>query len=86
MIVYAVLSILLLRAFNSSKNPTFKENAIYLAIIATILYGITDEIHQYFVPGRVFSHFDLLADSVGSFIVLTKIIFDRSKLHSKRQL
>ena len=30
-----------------------------------ILWGISDEIHQYFVPGRDSSVRDLLADAVG---------------------
>lgn len=30
------------------------------------LYGLTDELHQLFVPGRVADAWDLLADSAGS--------------------
>ena len=86
MIEYAILSILLLRAFINSKNSTFRENAIYLAILIAILYGITDEIHQHFVPGRVFTYFDIIANSVGSLVVLTKNFFDRGKLYLKHQL
>jgi len=86
MIEYAILSILLFRAFINSKTPTFRENAIHLAIIVTILYGVTDEIHQHFVPGRVFSHLDVIANGVGSAVILTKNIFVRSKLYFKRQL
>ncbi len=32
------------------------------------LYGISDEIHQYFVPGRMADVFDAGADAVGIFI------------------
>ena len=85
-IVYAILSILLLRASINSKNTTFRENAIYLTILIAILYGITDEIHQQFVPGRVFSHLDVIANSVGSVVILTKNFFVRGKLYLKRQL
>jgi|SRR3989344_5282507 len=38
---------------------------IFLAIIFSILYGISDEIHQSFVPGRVSSISDVFLDSVG---------------------
>lgn len=86
MIEYAILSILLFRAFINSKNTMFKEKAIHLAIIISILYGITDEIHQYFVPGRFTSVLDLLANSVGAGIVLTKNFFIRGGSYFKRQL
>jgi VanZ family protein len=37
-------------------------------VIIAVLYGASDEIHQYFVPGRVCDIFDLVADSIGGFI------------------
>ena len=86
MIEYAIFSILLFRALINSKTTTFRENAIHLAIIISILYGVTDEIHQHFVPGRTSSLFDIIANSVGSTVILTKNIFDRGKLYFKRQL
>lgn len=36
-----------------------------IPIAAGILYGVTDEIHQMFVPGRTPSIADLAADAVG---------------------
>ncbi len=33
-----------------------------------LLYGLSDEIHQYFVPGREFSWMDLLADGAGGYL------------------
>ncbi|MBU4129066.1 VanZ family protein, partial [bacterium] len=30
-----------------------------------ILYALSDEIHQFFVPGREFDLWDLVADSLG---------------------
>lgn len=37
----------------------------FIAIIISVLYGLTDEIHQIFVPFRSFSLIDLLKDSIG---------------------
>ena len=34
----------------------------------TLLYGLSDEFHQYFVPGREFSWMDLLADGAGGYL------------------
>lgn len=39
-----------------------------LAFIFSVLYGISDEIHQSFVPNRTADLFDILADVIGSFI------------------
>ena len=38
----------------------------YIAFIFVALYGLSDEFHQLFVPGREFSLFDLLADAAGA--------------------
>lgn len=38
----------------------------YVAFLCAVLYGLSDETHQLFVPGREFSLFDLLADAVGA--------------------
>ncbi|OGQ21100.1 MAG: hypothetical protein A2138_09930 [Deltaproteobacteria bacterium RBG_16_71_12] len=36
------------------------------ATIAAALYGVTDEWHQSFVPGRSLSAYDLMADALGA--------------------
>ncbi len=60
-IEYGFLSFLLYRALKiTSKNSQI------LAILITILYAITDELHQYFVPGRISSVFDVAFDSFGA--------------------
>jgi len=42
-----------------------KQNLIFLGIIIAVLYGILDEIHQLFIPGRFFTIPDILTDSAG---------------------
>ncbi len=39
-----------------------------VAFLGTVLYAITDEIHQIFVPGRAFQISDILVDSTGALI------------------
>jgi len=51
------------------------KNAYLFAVVVSVLYGITDEIHQLFVPGRFFSLFDILANAIGSLL----IVFFRKK-------
>jgi len=38
------------------------------AIVICVLYGISDEIHQLFIPGRAFEIKDMTIDSVGSIV------------------
>lgn len=60
-IEYGILNFLLYRALKiTTKNPQT------LAILITILYAITDEMHQFYVPGRISSIFDIAIDSFGA--------------------
>ena len=60
-IEYLILSFLVYRALKiTAKNPQT------LAILITIIYAIIDEIHQFYVPGRVSSLFDVAIDSFGA--------------------
>jgi len=61
---YAGLGVLALRAFHGGlARPRPVPTA--LAGIAVVLWGISDEIHQHFVPGRDASGLDVLADAIG---------------------
>jgi len=42
-----------------------KMNLLLLTIIISIIYAISDEFHQLFVPGRNFAISDILIDSAG---------------------
>ncbi|MBR5245872.1 MAG: VanZ family protein [Clostridia bacterium] len=42
-----------------------------IAFAGTVLYAVTDEIHQIFVPGRAFQISDILVDSTGALIGVT---------------
>ena len=47
------------------KGNLKNKNLLLVSIIIAILYGISDEIHQIFVPGRAFTILDILTNSVG---------------------
>ena len=70
-IEYAILSVLIYRATKNLK----------LSIILSILYAISDEFHQSFVPGREPRVRDVIIDSVGS--VAGAIIWTRLFLKTK---
>jgi VanZ family protein len=65
---YAVLGGLCYRAFRWGANGQVASQALLFAVIAASLYGITDEVHQFFVPFRESSWQDWLADTAGAVI------------------
>jgi VanZ family protein len=67
---YGALGVLCYRAFHFAAGPWWAKHAVLLAIIAASLYGVTDEVHQAFVPFREPSGWDVLADSVGAIVAV----------------
>ena len=65
---YAVLGGLCYRAFRWNVNGQVASHALLFAIVTASLYGITDEVHQFFVPLRESSWQDWLADTTGAAI------------------
>ena len=57
---YFILGILVYNLIHSY------DKKIYIGIIICVLYTISDEIHQLFVPGRSCQLLDILIDSIGS--------------------
>lgn len=51
-----------------SKREGVKKKTLLFAVLIASLYGVSDEFHQFFVPGRVASVFDVFADVVGSIL------------------
>jgi VanZ family protein len=67
-IIYAVLGFLFLRAFKNSFRDLDFIGLLIVTVLFGLAYGILDEIHQIYVPGRSCSGFDILIDAAGSFI------------------
>lgn len=63
-IVYAALSSAIFGSIIKGKNNYNK--ALFISIFLAVLYGLSDEFHQSFVPGRECSLLDLLADFLGA--------------------
>jgi VanZ family protein len=76
-LLYSPLGFLMVYALSRSAPSA---NLIFLAAFLAFLYGLTDEIHQYFVPGRNASALDLIADGTGAIIgsfIYTKMRFGK---------
>ena len=65
---YSVLGVLCYRAFRYAAGEWASRYALLLAIVAAFGYGVSDEVHQYFVPLREADVWDILADTVGASI------------------
>lgn len=67
-IEYAILGFLLARAFAGSSEKISIRDLVLITFIIGTLYGLTDEFHQHFTPGRVVSILDLISDAISSFL------------------
>ena len=65
--VYGIFSYLLLFAFANSSNKNYVQK-IYYSFLISFLYGVFEEYHQLFVPGRFFSYVDMYANLIGSIV------------------
>ncbi len=76
---YALLGFLLCRAFQTTRIQKSAVLLVTLSALVSSLYGISDEIHQYFVPSRMADIADVAANSVGSFLgaIAAQIILNR---------
>jgi len=63
---YAVMGVLFYRAYQTLRFKGNLRLLIPLSIVSASLYGISDEIHQYFVPYRDASIFDVIANCFGA--------------------
>lgn len=73
-IAYAILGFLVCRAlWYQSRFPRWRQAYARAALVLGILYGISDEFHQAFIPGRFSDPWDVAADAVG--ILLGVLIF-----------
>lgn len=75
--VYALLACSALFALSPRFRCQFPYRAGFLVVLFSLLYGLTDEFHQSFVPMRSVSGFDLLADGVGAFIAVVIWLISR---------
>lgn len=72
---YAGLAILASRALNNGLVRPVPGRTLLIAFSLCIVYAISDEIHQYFVPDRFADVTDVLSDAIGAGIGLGAVHF-----------
>ena len=65
-LLYAGLAVLVLRAASGARWDGLTLRAATTAVAFAAVYGITDEFHQWFVPGRTADVYDWVADCAGA--------------------
>jgi len=75
---YSVLGYLIARAFGC--NSSGKKRLFIRSFVICLLYGLSDEFHQWFVPYRVVSFMDMLANGTGSLLAIGIYIKQRKVL------
>lgn len=78
---FGILGILLYSVY----NDTPKKNRIILPLILSGLYAISDEMHQYFVPGRACAFIDVIIDTCGAFIGIVLIHLIEKRWKERKQ-
>jgi len=64
---YGIMGILFYRAYQTLRLKDNIKMLMFLSVVSASLYGISDEIHQSFVPFRQAEVADVIADTIGAF-------------------
>jgi VanZ family protein len=87
MIAFGVLGFFLMGGMKTASNG-YRTRQVWFVVALVMLYGLLDEFHQYFVPGRDADILDALADAAGSLVgawsmyYLVKVLGKSSRMRS----
>ena len=65
---YGIMGILFYRAYQTLRLKDNIKMLMFLSVVSASLYGISDEIHQSFVPLREAEVADVIADMIGAIV------------------
>jgi VanZ family protein len=76
-LAYLGLSFLLcLTLLLQTRSLVLRKHAVFFTLLIVFAYGVADELHQLFIPGRSCEFLDFIADAVGGVvgIIILKIL------------
>lgn len=65
---YFILTLFFYIGFYENFKKISIKHILLVSVLLSIIYSITDELHQTFIPNRVGSYKDVIIDSMGSLI------------------
>jgi VanZ family protein len=84
MAIYFIFAGLLYRALRfEGTSPAMRSRAAVVTIAIIALYGMTDEYHQHFVPGRSMDVYDWVADVAGGLLCVVVMSYLSRHTHRK---
>ncbi len=83
---YTILGALFFRALSTGWFSDSLNTAAMLGILFSGLYGLSDEIHQFFIPGRSAEAADVLADFTGGILGAGFGWFQRKRIDKSADL
>ncbi len=81
-VIYLPLGFLLMRSLKQTHSHRSTPSLLLITFLLGTTYGISDELHQYFVPGRFSDWRDAVADAIG--VVLGCIIYIKARTMNSR--
>lgn len=63
--IYLPFGFLLARLIAHTKESVSRRMLLIIVLLGSFVYGLSDEIHQIFVPGRRFEIIDIIANTLG---------------------
>jgi VanZ family protein len=78
---YGVMAVLFYRTYLAGWPQAGQRTLIWASAISAALFGLSDEIHQYFVPQRSADPLDWIADALGGALgaVIYQRLFDATR-------
>ena len=81
---YAVFASLATRAFKTSSRDFLRDHWFVASLLLVIVYSLSDEFHQSFVPSRAASIYDSIIDSVGGLMALSLLAIRKRRQRSAK--
>ena len=79
---YLILGILMINVVKNYKD--INNCLFFMSLLFCIMYAISDEVHQLFIPGRSCEILDVLIDSTGSLIgIFIYYLFNSRRLKER---